>query len=178
MTSKILITGPPRCGKSTLMLRILNYYKGKRTIYGFLTPEVKRNNQRIGFDIEDIRIRQRFELARKDKSYKGRYRIGKYRVFTKNLDNYIETYQKLELSPQHLIIVDEIGKMELYSENFQDFVKNIFSLDVNVMATIGKTLRHPLKDKILKITRLELHNLTRQNQELIFQKLSRECKVS
>ena len=69
MSTKILIIGRPRCGKSTLISRLIDFYDGKRNIYGFLSPEVRANNQRIGFDIEDIRTKQRIELAREAKFY-------------------------------------------------------------------------------------------------------------
>ncbi|GAH85681.1 unnamed protein product, partial [marine sediment metagenome] len=53
---KILITGPPRCGKSTLISKLIEYYNNKKdyTIYGFLTPEIRERGNRIGFNIVDI----------------------------------------------------------------------------------------------------------------------------
>ncbi|MFW9988471.1 MAG: nucleoside-triphosphatase, partial [Candidatus Odinarchaeota archaeon] len=51
MTKKILITGPPRCGKSTLISKLINYYTNEKNfmIFGFLTPEVRERGNRIGF---------------------------------------------------------------------------------------------------------------------------------
>jgi nucleoside-triphosphatase len=56
MDEKILITGPPRCGKSTLISRLIKYYSVEKNykVYGFLTPEVREKGNRIGFDIMDI----------------------------------------------------------------------------------------------------------------------------
>ena len=53
--AKILITGPPRCGKSTLISKLTTHYeKLGREIRGFLTPEIKHDGKRIGFDVLDI----------------------------------------------------------------------------------------------------------------------------
>ena len=59
MKSKFLITGPPRCGKSTLISRLIDYLLNKYTIQGFLTPEVRKEGKRIGFDIYDIYSKKR-----------------------------------------------------------------------------------------------------------------------
>ena len=41
MRYKALITGPPRCGKSTLIQKLITYYlENNYKISGFLTPEV------------------------------------------------------------------------------------------------------------------------------------------
>ncbi len=171
MSVKLLITGSPRCGKSTLILRLISYYEGKRTIYGFLTPEVRVKNQRVGFDVKDIRTKQRTELARESKSYKGHDMVGKYQVFTENFEKYVDRSLNLNLAPSNLIIIDEIGKMELYSELFQNYIRNLFKLEINIIATIGEKISHPIKDYILKIPEVLLFQLTRQNQSELFDKI-------
>jgi len=61
MKPKILITGPPRCGKSTMITKLIEFYSKKNyKIYGFLTPEVKHINKRVGFDVQDIFTKIKF----------------------------------------------------------------------------------------------------------------------
>ncbi len=77
MGSKILITGPPRSGKSTLISRIIEYYSKKNyVIYGFLTPEVRMGGKRVGFDVEDIYSGKRNKLARIG-NYKTQFKLGR-----------------------------------------------------------------------------------------------------
>ena len=46
MSKKILITGPPRCGKSTLISKLLSYYfKKNYVIWGFQTPEARKGGK-------------------------------------------------------------------------------------------------------------------------------------
>lgn len=173
MNRKILITGPPRCGKSTLISKLIEYYTIKKnyTIYGFLTPEVKKSGNRIGFDIVDIFSGDRSQLARVG-DFKTKFKLGKYSIFIDEFENYLETTLLLERKTVDLIIIDEIGKMELFSSKFHELIKKLFQSDIPIIATIGQKIQHPVKNYILKIPEVYLFELNRKNQDDIFQKIS------
>ncbi|MFX1489108.1 MAG: nucleoside-triphosphatase [Promethearchaeota archaeon] len=171
MTTKILLTGPPRCGKSTLIMKVINYCKENEiTVDGFLTPEVKEGNKRIGFDIERISINERRTLARIG-NYRTQYRLGKYHVFIGEFEKIISKLEKLEFKERNIVVVDEIGKMELFSQKFQKLVKILFKLDINIIATIGQSLQHPIKDYLLNLPEVLLITLNRENIQTIQQKI-------
>ena len=173
MTEKVLITGPPRCGKSTLISKLIEYYNNKKdyTIYGFLTPEIKERGNRIGFNIADIYSGKISQLARVG-DFKTKYKLGKYNVFIQEFDKYIEDNLSLEEKTIDLIVIDEIGKMELFSDKFQNFIKNIFSLKISILATIGLKLSHPLKTYLLNLPSVLLLNLNKRNSQLVFEKVT------
>jgi nucleoside-triphosphatase len=176
MNSKILITGPPRCGKTTLITKLINYFYNKNfQIFGFLTPEVQEKGKRIGFDIENIYSGQRKILARIG-DYQTSFKLGKYCVFVDNLDNLISDLEKLDYKKINLLIIDEIGKMELFSEKFQKFVKVSFQSDSQIIATIGEKLRHPIKDYLLQKTNIIIYNLTQDNFNKFFHEITRLIK--
>ena len=52
----LLLTGPPRCGKTTLVERVVDALEGRLRLAGFLTREVRRGGERVGFDIRGHRI--------------------------------------------------------------------------------------------------------------------------
>ena len=172
MNKKILITGPPRCGKSTLISNLIKYYTTEKNyiIYGFLTPEVREGGNRVGFDIVDIYSGKTSQLARVE-DFKTKYRIGKYNVFVEEFDNYIETTLSFEEKSVDLIVIDEIGKMELFSEKFKTFIKKTFASNMAIIATIGLKLKHPIKNYILNLPTVQLLNLNRQNFRLLFHKV-------
>ena len=171
MNTKILITGPPRSGKSTLIAKLIEYFSNKQTtIYGFLTPEVREGNRRIGFDVEDISTKERGKLARISKTNSD-YRLGKYSVSIDDLEQIISNIEDIRFTEGDLLIIDEIGKMELFSAKFRNFILNIFSSNLTVVATIGITVKHPIKDHLLHIPDVSLFNLDHKNFQNIFQEI-------
>ncbi len=171
MKPKILITGPPRCGKSTLISELLDYFFNKNyTIHGFLTPEVREEGKRIGFDIKDIYSEERGKLARIG-NFDTYHKLGKYSVFVGELEEMISKLETIEFKEIDLLVIDEIGKMELYSKKFKNFIRNIFSSDVSILATIGLKLKHPIKDFILNLPNVSIFSLNRQNFQVTYQKI-------
>ncbi|MGV9173718.1 MAG: nucleoside-triphosphatase [Promethearchaeia archaeon] len=171
---KLLITGPPRSGKSTLIEQLIEgmnqkHYDG----VGFLTPEVRKNNKRIGFDIKDIKTEKKIPLARR-RGKTSNHRLGSYYIYVERFNEYLRTkfipyLKKRENEDNLVVIIDEIGKMELFSSLFQDFITNIFHSNYSIIGTIGKTLKHPVKDELLAQSEVKLYNLERENFNKIFE---------
>lgn len=171
MKPKILITGPPKCGKSTLIDKLIGYFKKKEIeIHGFITPEVRENQKRVGFDIRNIHSEKDYKLARKG-NYDTKYNLGSYSVFINEFEQMLDDFQKEEKSEEDLIIIDEIGKMELFSPKFQNLIKELFSSSFPIIATIGLNLKHDLKEELLKKTEVLLLRLNRNNQEKVFKRI-------
>ncbi len=172
MNSKILITGSPGSGKSTLISNLIEYYTNEKnySVYGFLTPEIRERGNRVGFDIVDIYSGNRSHLARVG-YFKTKYRLGKYSVFIEEFNKYIEKTMNIEGKDIDLIVIDEIGKMELLSEKFQNIIKTIFTSKISILATIGLKLIHPVKNYLLNLPSVLLLSLDRRNFQLIFEKV-------
>jgi nucleoside-triphosphatase len=177
MTAKILITGPPRSGKSTLIQQIIKNLKDEFSLKGFLTPEVRKKGKRIGFDVEDINSDMTIPLARKG-SYSSQYRLGSYKVFIDKFNQYLDDklspliYQlDLKKNTKLILIIDEIGKMELFSELFQTILRTVFTSELCIIATIGQKMNHPIKDFILNIPSIKLFTVSHNNQQKIFREI-------
>jgi nucleoside-triphosphatase len=157
----ILITGPPRCGKSTLIERVVRALDRPAT--GFLTKELKTGDRRLGFAIETL-DGKRGILAHQDVI--SRYRVGKYGVNLADIDG-IAVPALAPFGPEDLVVVDEIGKMECFSRHFRDTLTRILNSSHRVLASIalkGDRFIQGIKgrDDVLVI------GLTEANREEVF----------
>jgi len=128
----ILICGPPGVGKTTLIKKILENINLRAG--GFYTEEIKENNRRVGFKIISL-DNQEGILAHI--SVKGMKRVGRYGVNIYDLENIGVKSLSQALRDDDLIIIDEIGKMEIFSDKFKEKVLDCLHSEKFVLATIG-----------------------------------------
>jgi nucleoside-triphosphatase len=134
MGKTILLTGAPRSGKTTLvegLIRDLPCEAG-----GFLTRELSEHEQRVGFKICTLDGR---EATLAHVGIRGPIRVGKYGVDIAALDSVAASCIWQSITTGYpLIVIDEIGPMEIVSESFREAVRAAVSSDAMVLATIVK----------------------------------------
>ncbi|XP_014607796.1 PREDICTED: cancer-related nucleoside-triphosphatase [Polistes canadensis] len=180
--SCVLLTGPPGIGKTTVCMNIASILeKQNRTLDGFYTEEVRGvNGSRIGFDIVIIKDKEkRIPLARTELSQQefSKHRIGNYHVFVDNFEKFVLPVIKTDTD---ILLIDEIGKMEMCSKKFHDEIYNIFFNSPNkktfIIATIPqkhKIPRFPVifqklhEDKRFKIINVNLANRNNLPNEIV-----------
>lgn len=133
MVKNILITGLPGCGKSTLIKRLI---AGKKA-GGIVTPEIRRGGWRWGFEIVDLLSNEKGVLSSVDA--KAGPPVGKYRVNLKDLEEIgSKALEKaIEDKEVEIIVIDEIGKMECFSERFKQTVVAALESEKRVLAAIS-----------------------------------------
>jgi nucleoside-triphosphatase len=139
---------------------------GTRRIAGLSTPEVRQRNVRVGFKVIDLASGDEEVLA--STSGKGPM-VGKYHVNVDAIDR-IVAKMDLSLPSARFIFIDEIGKMELFSSRFKEFVDRVFLLDKPVIAIIHRSLVPVYRDKG------RLFSLTRDNFEDVRTSILSELK--
>ena len=128
----ILITGPPGCGKSTLIEKIVN--RIKRPVTGFFTQEIKEEGRRVGFSINTLDGREGI-LAHQN--LKSQFRVGKYGVNLKDIDS-IAVPAMLPTRKEKIVVIDEIGKMECFSVLFKRTLVRVLSLPNWIIGSIAQ----------------------------------------
>ena len=113
MNKNFLLTGQPGCGKTTLIQRViaqLNIPPG-----GFYTQEMRVGGAREGFKMITFDGREGILAHVK---IPGPPRVGRYGVDLDALAAVGVTSIRRALRDQTLIVIDEIGPMELFSAAF------------------------------------------------------------
>lgn len=139
----ILLTGPPGCGKTSLIQEVLSKLKGIKA-GGFFTSEIREKGERKGFKIASLGGEEAI-LAHVD--FKGPHKVSKYTVSIENLERVgLHALEKAK-NEADLIVIDEIGKMELYSEAVRQAIWEALEGKKKILGTIMKA-PHPFADKI------------------------------
>jgi len=161
ITSNILITGYPGVGKTTLINHLLNRLQGIR-LAGFITREIREEGgRRLGFSICEIGSIYATIMAHVDNN--SPYRVGFYGVDVKALES-IALPALDKGRDADLIVVDEIGTMELFSGRFKEEIMRIVNDDKPLLASIKNKANHFL-DRIKSSPNSILFKLERENRE-------------
>ncbi|GIX97985.1 cancer-related nucleoside-triphosphatase homolog [Caerostris extrusa] len=153
-----------RIGKTSVIRKACEILKEKNIEFqGFFTEEVKNGRERIGFDIVTT-LGKRNILARvSDSSARKGPKVGKYTVD-------VSSFEALVLpvfdAPSSILILDEIGKMELFSKPFLAKAQEVFSKsNVRVLATIPVVKRVlPFVDELRNRKDCIVIEVTRENR--------------
>ncbi|NPV59706.1 MAG: NTPase [Actinobacteria bacterium] len=133
-TGNILVTGKPGCGKTTLVLRVV---EGLTEVGfkagGFVTEEMRRGRSRIGFRVRDLAGGSEV-LAHVERG--GLPRVGRYGVDTEAFERVALRSLRTDERDVDLLVVDEIGRMELLSPSFRAFLPSLFDSPLPLLATV------------------------------------------
>ena len=127
----LLLTGPPGCGKTTALKHALA--RSGVSAGGFYTEEIRERGSRLGFRIVTIDGRAAV-LAHVD--IKSRHRVSKYGVDVDTLRSVAVTAIEDAVRNCDVVVIDEIGKMELLSDDFKCAVSETLDSHARVLGTI------------------------------------------
>jgi nucleoside-triphosphatase len=127
----ILLTGPPGCGKSTIIEKIMKRINLPCT--GFFTREMREKGRRVGFSIATLDGRRGI-MAHID--IRSRHRVGKYGVDLQSIDT-IAVPSMVAENDNVVVVVDEIGKMECFSAMFRQTLLRLLDSPNTVVGSIA-----------------------------------------
>jgi len=159
----ILLTGRPGSGKTTLIRRVLARLAGSAG--GFYTQEIREAGRRTGFEIITL-DGGRGILAHVDISSK--HRISKYGVDLSALETFAIPAMLDAVEHNKLVVIDEIGPMELLSPEFRRVVLDILGSSASVLGSIVWRST-PFTDQIKSRPDVTLLEVTPENREELFE---------
>ncbi len=170
----IILTGLPGVGKTTLIESVANALGDRAG--GVLTREIRECGSRTGFAIESLDGERRILASR---HLKQGPRVGPYRVNVENLEAVGVGAVRRAMVGHQVVVIDEIGKMELISPHFRAMILEALESDLPTIATMGvsggafmEAVRERPDVKIIRVTAGSRDGLRHDLLEMIEQALS------
>lgn len=165
MKNVLLLTGKPGTGKTALIKEAIAEARIKAG--GFYTEEIRTSGIRQGFKIVTLDGQDAI-LAHTHIS--SPYQVSKYKVDVDSLNKVAVPTIYQALKESDLIIIDEIGKMELLSPQFREAVWQAVNSSKRVLGTVMLG-PHPFADKVKNHPGVKTLLVTRVNRNQVLEEI-------
>ena len=163
---RIVITGRPGVGKTTLIEKVIS--KLSIPVGGMVTREIRKCGHRVGFSVVDIAMGTEGILAHIHQT--SGPKMGRYRVNLHDLEHIGIAAINCALAAGSLVVIDEIGPMEITCPAFIPAVERVIASDAAfIISTHGKLdlpLIHRLRQECI-LYRVKLGNRDQLVQRII-----------
>jgi len=177
MSINILLTGRPGTGKTTVIKKFIRMCP--LSAGGFFTGEIRERGVRAGFSIEAAGTWDREDRDNSEQknravmahvNSRSPYRVGRYGVNISAIEEVGVSALRQGMERAKIIIIDEIGRMELHSSLFQKEVINVLDSRLPVLGVI-QIKRNPFLDAIRKRDDVTVIQVTADNREKLPERL-------
>ena len=171
VSQKVLVTGRPGCGKTTLIKRVLNELPQR--FGGFYTEEIRDHGTRVGFKVVAL---EGAEAVFAHVDFTTPERVGKYGLDLSALEAVGVNAIREAVRAERLIVIDEIGPMEIRSVAFREAVNDALDSELAILATIF--LRSmPFTNAIKSRPDLVLIEVSPNNRDRLVSQLSEKFRT-
>jgi nucleoside-triphosphatase len=169
MGQVLLLTGRPGIGKTTVVRKVIGGLEVRAG--GFYTEEVREAGRRTGFRLVAL-DGATGTLA--SLNARSPYRVGKYRVHLDELEQVgVAALHRAVRAPDvSVVVVDEVGKMELFSPAFRQALLAAVESPKPVIATV-MARSHPWVDALKARVDASLIEVTKANRPALHQQILR-----
>jgi nucleoside-triphosphatase len=166
----LLVTGPPGCGKTTLVRRVVGEL-GDLPVAGFYTGEIREGRERAGFALVNLDGR-RGVLSHV--GFPGPHRVGRYGVDVAGFETFLAGLRPDDPGLR-FVVIDEIGKMECLSGTFRSFLEERLEAPVPLLATIALRGTPPI-EQIKRRPDARVITMSTENREEKFREVLGEVR--
>ena len=159
MGDTLLLTGPPGCGKTTCIRTLLTQLRVEAG--GFYTEEIREGRARTGFRLVTL---DGNDAVLAHVGMHSRHRIGRYGVDLVALNEVGVKSLTAAVARRDLVVVDEIGPMELLSDQFRNAVLEAIESRTPVLGSIMQR-KSPFAEEIKALPQVHVVQLSRSNRD-------------
>lgn len=163
---KIGITGLPGSGKTYALLRVIEMLQDEELhIGGMIDEPIGDGRHKTGFTVRDLVTGETAVFASTD--IESKVMIGKIGVDLSKLEEVGVKAIHEACEKCDIIIIDEVGKMEVESQLFVDAVKEALDADKPMIITLHKKSRNPLLQDIRRRDDVRILEVTPTNRNIL-----------
>jgi len=156
---KLLIMGAYGSGKSKLMERLITKLGSGIRVGGYYTRDIMENGEKVGIKIVTVDKQEGVLAHVKSES---RVRVGKFGVNLEDIEKVAVPSIQRAIMEDAVVMIDEIGRMELYSGHFRDAVEDALDSTNPMVATVqeeGSVYASEIKSRAgVRVLHLDLNN--------------------
>lgn len=155
----LILTGAPGVGKTTIVKQVIAELGDRAG--GFYTEEIQGPGGRKGFRVITLDGRQA-TLAHVD--VRSRSKVGRYGVDVAAFERVGVAALRQAIESSEIVVLDEIGKMELFSSQFKSAVFKAMDCGKPVIATAVRAA-DPRVDALKQMPGVQTIEVTKQNRD-------------
>lgn len=161
MGNTLLLTGRPGVGKTTIIKKVAAILGARGG--GFYTEEILGPGGRKGFRLITL-DGQEVVMAHVELRGQGRPRVGRYGIDVAAIERVGVRALYRAMERGQIVVIDEIGKMELFCGAFKNAVLQAISGPAKVLATV-MAKPNPWVDALKALPQVELWEVTTENRD-------------
>ena len=170
---KIGITGLPGSGKTYALLRVIEMLRDEELSIGGMVDEpiLGDGRHKTGFTVRNLATGETEVFASTD--IESKITVGKIGVDITKLEAVGVKAIREACESCDIIVIDEVGKMEVESQAFIDAVKDALDMEKPMIITLHKKSRNPLLQDIRRRDDVRILEVTPTNRNILPYKIVR-----
>jgi molybdopterin-guanine dinucleotide biosynthesis protein A len=145
---KLLVVGEPGSGKTSWCREYVDRRRDSgSSIGGILSPAIEKQGQRVGSNALDLLTGEEIPFARLSGHgcFRGGEMVGDYTISRDGIIFACDAVKRAVESRCDLVVIDEVGPLELSGKGLIPAVKLALASTINVLLVVRSSLRETLQ---------------------------------